>query len=395
MAARRPRRSRPQLTKEEIETISLIVTQGNGDFLAAELSSQKRLGNALFYGIVIVLAYLVFLVFEPFLVPLAWAVILVVVSYPAYAWLARRWGRTAAAIISTLGVTLILIVPVLLVMGAFVRQGVDAVQSIQRGIANGHFTWVTELWLKIQQRFPDANVDDLGTVLHRYGERAAGYVAERLGAILRNTAQFLFHLGVTILAMFYLYCDGERIVERLREVLPFEEPHRERMIRESRDLIFASVTSSLVAAAAHGVLGGLAFGVTGLTAPIFWGVMMGFFSLVPVIGSAIIWAPAAISLMVSGHLLRGILLAVICGMIVGLVDNVIRPWLISGRAQMGGLVIFISVVGGVSVFGMLGIVLGPIIIALAASLLDLYMPSEPSGNAGAKPGGKKARAVLE
>jgi predicted PurR-regulated permease PerM len=92
--------------------------------------------------------------------------------------------------------------------------------------------------------------------------------------------------------------------------------------------------------------------------------------------------------MVSGHLGRGILLAIICGVIVGLVDNVIRPWMISGRAQMSGLVIFISVLGGVSVFGMLGIVLGPIIIATAASVLDLYMPSEPPRHAHAKAGGK-------
>lgn len=363
--------------------------------MTSELTSQKRLGNALFYGIVIVLAYLAFLVVAPFLGSLAWAVVLVVVSYPVYAWLARRWRPALAAVICTLGVTLILIVPMLLVMGAFVRQGVDAVQSIQRGIANGHFAWVNDLWVKIQLRFPGANAEDLGTVLHRYGEQAAGYVAERLGSILRNAAEFLFHLGVTILAMFYLYCDGERIVDRLREVLPFEEPHRERMISESRDLIFASVTSSLAAAVAHGLLGGLAFGVTGVTAPIFWGVMMGFFSLVPVIGSALIWAPAAISLMVSGHLGRGIALAIICSVVVGLVDNVIRPWMISGRAQMSGLVIFISVLGGVSVFGMLGIVLGPIIIATAASLLDLYMPSEQPRNAHAKPGGKKPRPVLE
>jgi predicted PurR-regulated permease PerM len=356
--------------------------------LAAELSSQKRLGIALFYGIVIVLAYLAFLVFEPFLGSLAWAVVLVVVSYPAYAWLARRWRPAAAAAVCTLGVTLILIVPMLLVMGAFVRQGVEAVQSVQRGIANGHFAWVNDLWVKIQLRFPGANAEDLGTVLNRYGEQAAGFVAGRLGAILRNVAEFLFHLGVTILAMFYLYVDGERIVERLRELLPFEEPHRGRMISESRDLIFASVTSSLAAAVAHGLLGGLAFGITGVTAPIFWGVMMGFFSLVPVVGSALIWGPAAISLMVSGHLGRGILLAIICGVIVGLVDNVIRPWMISGRAQMSGLVIFISVLGGVSVFGMLGIVLGPIIIATAASLLDLYMPSEPPRHAHAKAGGK-------
>ena len=91
--------------------------------------------------------------------------------------------------------------------------------------------------------------------------------------------------------------------------------------------------------------------------------MMGFFSLVPVVGSALIWVPVSISLMLGGHLVRGIVLALICSVIVGLVDNVIRPWLISGRAEMGGLVVFISVLGGISVFGMLGVVLGPIVVA--------------------------------
>src|SRR5262249_9714125 len=161
------------------------------------------------------------------------------------------------------------------------------------------------------------------------------------------------------------------MVSRVREILPFDDPHRTRMIRDSRELIFASVTSSLAAATAHGVLGGLAFGLTGIGSPIFWGVMMGFFSLVPVVGSAMIWVPGAISLMLGGHVWHGIALALVCSVIVGSVDNVIRPWLISGRAEMGGLLVFISILGGIAVFGMLGLVLGPIVVALAASLLDL------------------------
>jgi predicted PurR-regulated permease PerM len=363
--------------------------------VTTELSSQKRLGSALFYGIVALLAYLAYLVFEPFLVALAWAIVLVVVAYPVYERLARRWGPTTAAILSTAGVTLILIVPTLLVMGAFVRQGVDAAREIQLGVASGHFRWVNDLWTRIQQRFPDSSPADLATVLHRYAEQAAGYFATRLGAILRNTAVFLFHLSVTILAMFYLFRDGDSIVARLREVLPFEDVHRERMIREARDLIFASVTSTLVAAAVHAVIGGLAFAVTGIHAAIFWGVMMGFFSLVPVVGSSLIWVPAAISLMVGGHVGRGVILVVICGLLVGLVDNVIRPWLISGRAEMGGLVVFISVLGGISVFGMLGVVLGPIVVATAASLLDLYAPSAQPGNIASKADGRNRSGVLE
>jgi predicted PurR-regulated permease PerM len=363
--------------------------------LTVEASTQKRLGSALFYGILVLLAYLVFLVFQPFLAPLAWAVVLVVVSYPVYARLARKWSPTLAAAASTVGVVLVLIVPTLLVTGAFIHQGVEAVQEVQQQIQSGHFSWVTDLWLRIQERFPDANPGDLTTVIHRYADMAASYLASRLGAVLRNTAMFLFHLAVTILAMFYLFRDGDSIVARLREVLPFEKSHRERMIDETRELIFASVTSSLAAAVAHGVLGGLAFGLTGIRAPIFWGVMMGFFSFVPVVGSALIWVPAAISLMVDGHIGMGIALMIFCGVIVGLVDNIIRPWMISGRAEMGGLVVFISVLGGISVFGLLGVVLGPIVVAAGASMLDLYAPGAPARNTKSKAGGNKLEGVLE
>ena len=348
--------------------------------MAIDASSQKKLGTALFYGITILLVYLAYLVFAPFLVPLAWAAVLVVVSYPAYEWLARRWGKTPASIASAAGVTLILIVPILLVMVAFVREGVDAAQSVEWKVSNEHWAWLNHLWGLIQQRFPGTSPEDFTNVLRRYGEQAAGYVAARLGTILRHMATFIFDLGITILAMFYLFRDGHSMVERLRELLPFEESHRNRMLVDTRELIFASVTSSLVAAAVHGILGGLAFAVTGVRAPIFWGVMMAFFSFVPVVGSALIWVPISISLIVGGHTVRGILLIVFCAVIVGSVDNVIRPWLISGRAEMGGLVVFIGVLGGISAFGLLGLVLGPIIMAMAASMLDLYAPSAPIGN---------------
>lgn len=358
------------------------------DYLTTEQSTQKRLGNALLYGIVALLVYLVYLIFAPFLVPLAWAAVLVVVSYPAYERLARRSGPTMASIVSTAAVTLILIAPTLLVMVAFVRQGVGAVQSIQVEVANGHFAWVGNLWSRFQDRFPELGGDDLTTSLSRYGEAAAGFVAARLGTIVKHTAVFVFDLGVTLLAMFYLYRDGASIVERLREVLPFELAHRDRMLSDARNLIFASVTSSLVVAAAQAALGGLAFGVTGITAPIFWGVMMGFFSFVPLVGSALIWVPMSISLMVEGHVGRGLLLIFFCGVIVGVVDNLIRPWLISGRAEMGGLIVFIGVLGGISVFGLLGVVLGPIVVATAASVLDLYSPSAHAGNKLSRAGGK-------
>jgi predicted PurR-regulated permease PerM len=348
--------------------------------VSTRTTSQRRLGSALFYGIVILLVYLAYLVFAPFLAPLAWAAVLVVVSYPGYEWMARRWGATKASILATVGVTIILIAPTLFVMIAFVQQGVSAAQSIQLKISSGHWIWLGRLWNAVQMRFPNLTLEDLNTSLRRYGAQSATFVAARLGTILRNTATLVFHLGFTILAMFYLFRDGHSMVERLREILPFEESHRNRMLEQVRALIFASVTSSLVAAALHGVLGGTAFALTGIKAPIFWGVMMAFFSFVPVVGSALIWVPMAISLVAGGLWGRGIVLLILCAVIAGGVDNLVRPLFISGRAAMSGLVIFISVLGGISVFGLLGVVLGPIVVVMATSLLDLYVPRAEAGN---------------
>ncbi|MGO9591121.1 MAG: AI-2E family transporter [Candidatus Acidiferrales bacterium] len=363
--------------------------------MSAETTLQKRVGGLLFYGLALLLAYFVYLIFAPFLVALAWAAVLVVVSYPAYEWLTRRMHPTSAALVCTLGVTLILIVPSVLVMIEFVRQGVEAAHSIQFSVATGHLAWLSGAWSRLQDRFPSIGAEDVTAAAHRYTAQAAEFGAARLGTILKNTALFFFHLAVTILAVFYLFRDGDAMVERLRQVLPFESGPGDRMLSDAKELIFASVTSSLASAVVHAVLGGFAFAVTGIEAPLFWGVMMGFCSFIPVVGSAIVWVPAAISLMVGGHLGRGIFLAIFCILIVSMVDNVMRPWLISGRAQMGGLLVFISVLGGISVFGLLGVVLGPIIVATTASLLDLYAPRGPDGNNRSKPGGKERKAVLE
>jgi predicted PurR-regulated permease PerM len=156
------------------------------------------------------------------------------------------------------------------------------------------------------------------------------------------------------------------------------------MIVQAGNLISASVTTSLIIAAIQGILGGLGFVLVGLPTPLFWGVAMAFFSLVPVVGSGLIFVPAALWLGFTGHWGRALLLLVICAGVTTIVDNVLRPILLGGRTELSGLVIFISVVGGVAVFGMLGLVLGPILVATAASVLAVYInrPESPPMTAG-------------
>jgi predicted PurR-regulated permease PerM len=337
-----------------------------------EKTAGERFAAVLFYGVVLLLAYLLYQVFQPFLVPLGWAGVLVVVFYPLHVRLEKRLGRTPAAAASTLGVALILIGPALVLMTLFFREGVEALRNVQQAAAEGRFPWVERTWEWLRQRAPGIGPGDLATLVRQGAEGAAKFLAARLGTVLRNIAVFLFDLFVTLFALFYLFRDAATILAGIRRVLPFTEEHRDQMIVEARELIFATVTAGLLVAGVQGLISGIGFAVVGLGAPVFWGVLMGFFSLLPVIGAWVIWLPASIWLIATGHSLRGMALMAIGLGLVATVDNLLRPILIGGRARLSGLLVFISVLGGVSVFGLLGVVLGPIVVATSASILDVY-----------------------
>jgi predicted PurR-regulated permease PerM len=336
-------------------------------------NAENRFSNVLFYGVVLCLGYFVFRVFEPFLVPLGWAAVFGVIFYSLNKRFERKWGRTQSAVLITLGVTLILIVPVLLLAAMFVREGIAAALNIQTAMAGEGYGWLSHAWGWIASKIAAGGITvDLPGLVRQGARRAAEYMATELGRVIRNIVVFLFELFVMLFALFYFLRDGDSILGRFRLFLPFEETMTERMLAEARELIFASVTTSLVIAAAQGTICGGAFAIVGLGSPIFWGVVMGFFSLLPVVGAWPVWIPAAIWLFSTGHAGRAVILIAACGALGGTIDNVLRPVLLGGRASLNGLLVFISVLGGIEVFGVLGIVLGPIVVATTVGILDVY-----------------------
>jgi predicted PurR-regulated permease PerM len=342
-------------------------------------TTSDRLTTVLSYGVLLLLIYLVFRIYEPFLAALGWAAILVIFFYPMHRWLMQRFTANRAAVLSTLAVTFLLIVPAILVTTLFVREALAISRGVQNTFVEEHAPMVAKTWVWIAKHVPGLDPDaDVIEMLEKGVQKQAGFLAERLGTILRNIAEFIFDLFVMIFAMFYFFRDADSIIRGVRSILPFDAEHRDTMITQARDLISASVTTSLIVAAIQGALGGLGFALVKLPTPIFWGVAMGFFSLVPVVGSGLIFVPAALWLGFTGHWGRALLLLVICAGVSTVVDNVVRPLLLGGRTELSGLVIFISVVGGVSVFGMLGLVLGPILVATAAGVLAVYLDERES-----------------
>jgi predicted PurR-regulated permease PerM len=335
-------------------------------------NAGERFGDVLFYGVVLLLIYLVYRVFEPFLVPLGWAAVFAVIFYSLNQRLERQFGRNLSASLSTAGVTLILIVPALLLMTLFVREGINATRDVQASMAAGEYGWFNRAWGWIGAHVAAQGAVNLPGLVRQGASNLGEYLASEFAAVLRNLVLFLFELFVMLFALFYFLRDGEAIMERVRLFLPFEEAMRERMLAEARELIFASVTTSLVIAAVQGVICGGAFAIVGVGSAVFWGVVMGFLSLLPVVGAWPVWIPAAIWLFSTGHSVRALLLIGICGGLGSTIDNILRPVILGGRASLNGLLVFISVLGGIAVFGALGVVLGPIVVATAVGVLDVY-----------------------
>ncbi len=326
----------------------------------------------LFYGCILLLGYLLYQLFEPFLSPLAWAAIFAAFFYSKHKRLERRFGRSMAASISTAAVALIIVVPFVLIVVAFIQEATQTIGSMDlaagssRGLERVQTAWG---WLQ-RQRF-GRDIPNLEDALKMGTSRIAGLVAEGAGALLRNIAVVIVNVIIMLFALWFFFRDGDAIMTRLRRVLPFDPTFREGRIRETAELIRASISSGVIVALVQGAVGGLMFTLLGLGAPVFWGVMMAFFSLLP-LGAWIVWMPVSVWLMLTGEVGRGIALLAVGAGGISLIDNFLRPMLLAGRTEMNGLLVFISLLGGISTFGLLGLVLGPVIMAAAISFVDAY-----------------------
>jgi predicted PurR-regulated permease PerM len=337
-------------------------------------STSDRLTTVLSYGALLLLIYLVFRIVEPFLQPLAWSAILAIFFYPVHEQLVRRLRPNRAALVSTLGVTVLLIAPALVVLVYTAREAIDATAQLQSALMDPDKALPSHALAWIRHQLPHAwQSTDFSEPLRQGAERIATFLASRLAGLVKNLFNFFVDLFIVIFALFFMFRDGEEIVRGASHLVPFDESIQEDMLRESRDLIFASVAVALVIAVIQGVLGGLAFTVGGISSPIFWAVLIAFFSLVPVVGSALIWAPAALFLAFSGHWGRAIAVVAICGGVAGVADNIVRPMLLRNRTRLNELLLFLGVLGGLQAFGLLGLVIGPTIVAAAMGVFRVYM----------------------
>ncbi|HEX8148289.1 MAG TPA: AI-2E family transporter [Pyrinomonadaceae bacterium] len=333
--------------------------------------------------------YLCWKMLQPFIEVVLWAVVLVIVFFPIHKRIQARVGSPGwSAVLSCLLVIFVILVPLTLLTFAVVNELSDFAQMLQpkpdgtggaAGAAAGLF---------------DPNSPYLGPAVRWVGQYvdvsklgSQEFIAERLkgvsGAIASRTlgfvggaVGFVVEVFFVIFTMYYLFRDGERLRAAAYDMMPLSGPQAREILDRTGEVIGASVYGVLIIAIIQGVLGGLAFWVLGLPSPLLWGVVMIFLSMIPMLGAFIVWVPAAIYLALTGHWVKAVVLAVWGGLVIGSVDNFLRPKLVGERTRLHELLVFFSVLGGLQVFGVLGIVLGPVIVAITIALLDVLRQAD-------------------
>ena len=205
-----------------------------------------------------------------------------------------------------------------------------------------------------------------------WASSAGGFIVASLSTTTVGTVQAVFNLFILIYTVFFLLLDGPALLHTVRRFLPLREGERDLLLDKFVSVTRATIKGTLVIGVIQGTLGGLAFWALGIEHAIFWGAIMVVLSVIPLLGGAIVWVPAAIVLALTGHWMKAIVLAAFCALVVGSVDNVLRPRLVGRDTQMHDLMILFSTLGGIIVFGAIGFIIGPIIAALFQAAWELF-----------------------
>jgi predicted PurR-regulated permease PerM len=334
--------------------------------------------------------YLCWTILEPFLPVLLWAAVLVLVFHPAFRWWQRRLGRPSlAALVTTILVIVTIIVPVLGVSSAVIAQLQGAVSSAQDHAAALIADPQQAERLQRVTEFLETRLGVDAAELRKALQQAATVASQALVSgtvsVVGGALGFLVSTFFVMFTMYYLFRDGEAVAAVLRDMLPLPRERADALLLRTRDIISASVTGVLVIALVQGILGGLAFWVLGVPSALVWCVVMIVLATIPMLGTFIVWVPAAIYLALTGHYVKALALAFWGAVVIGMVDNFLRPRLVGDRAQMHELLIFFSVLGGLKVFGVLGILLGPVVVALGLALLEAFRASDQPAARAATP----------
>ena len=316
----------------------------------------------------------------PFYGAVFWGAVLAILFAPFYRrLLARMKQRPNMAALATLSICLVLVIlPLTLITMAMLQEGVLVYEKVRSGQIDfgTYFQQIVAAlpaWLtRLLDRMDLLDINSIQQRLSTGAVQGSQYVATQAINITQNTFDFMVSFFIMLYLLFFLLRDGSALSTRIRDAIPLSASHKRHLFKKFTTVIRATVKGNVAVAAVQGALGGLAFWFLGIQGALLWAVLMGFLSLLPAIGAAVVWLPVAIYFLVTGSIWEGVGLIAYGVVVIGLVDNVLRPILVGKDTQMPDYIVLISTLGGMALFGLNGFVIGPAVAALFIACWDLF-----------------------
>ncbi|MDM0028322.1 AI-2E family transporter [Variovorax saccharolyticus] len=319
-------------------------------------------------------------ILQPFFGAVMWAVALAILFSPLYRWFSKAMGRrkSLAAFVTLLLCTVVVVLPLAAVGASLVQDIMVLSDRIQTGQLNfaAYFERIVAAsprWLtNLMNRFGLGDMRAIQLRIEGVAAQGSQLIAARALSVGQNTFEFVVSFGVMLYLLFFLLRDGAELSKIVRDTFPLAKPHTHYLLNKFTTVTRATIKGNVAVAVVQGGLGGLAFWFLGVQGALVWGVLMAFLSLLPAIGAALIWLPVALYLLAVGSILKGVGLIAFCAVVIGLVDNFLRPQLVGKETQMPDYIVLMSTIGGMAIFGINGFVLGPIIAALFMTAWSLF-----------------------
>ncbi len=346
------------------------------------MNSQRQHFYSAFLLLILVVALtLAVIVLRPFVDIIVIGVVLATLFWPIHRRISGlcRQRETLAALLTTGLIFSCLILPVFFFLGSLLAQGVQSVNALQARLASLDFNTLFShdavapylAWVQDHLPFLDVKKLALQADLLDISKTAGQLLLDSGTKIVGNVFVLSMNFIILMFVLFFLIRDGEAMLARLRYLLPLTENQENRIFRQLDDVAKSVILGAFVIALAQGVAGGIGLFIVGIQ-PFFWGCMMGFASLIPVVGTAVIWLPVAIYLGLTGQWQWGLFMVGWGVLVVSSIDSVIRPLLMQNRSNMSTFWVFLSIIGGIKFFGALGILYGPLVLGFAMVMLSLY-----------------------
>lgn len=345
----------------------------------ASLDPQKT-AKVFLLALAVLISFIFYLMVKGFLIAVFFAAVIGGLAHPLFVKFERwfRGRRRVASVATVLFVFLVIIVPLIGLVGVITAEALQVSERVRPWVAQ-QMTNPDKLDELLQSiPFVDRLAPYKDQVQAKVGEiagRAGTFMVGALAATGRGTAVFLFQLFVMLYAMFFFLLDGTRLLDKILYYIPLASVDENRMVSRFLSVSRATLKGTLVIGVVQGVLGGLSFWVVGIDGAVFWATIMAVLSIIPGIGTGLVWVPAVIYLFAAGSPGAAIGLTVWNAAVVGSVDNVLRPWLVGKDTQMPDLLILLGTMGGIVLFGASGIVIGPVIAALFVTVWEIYAES--------------------